>query len=156
MGRIIYSLAYLCGGSVYLHQSEGGYPLGKKNINTDNERKNNMKSYIISSSDVKYETNISMEDTPLEIVKNFCEENPDDAQYIFSNEKAHQQLLRDGELDEAVSVFELRDVEGHPVRAEWGEALCQQPDIKEGIAELEAEDMPICFVCSVVAIVAAL
>ena len=72
-----------------------------------------MKSYIISSSDVKYETNISMEDTPLEIVKNFCEENPDDAQYIFSNEKAHQQLLRDGELDEAVSVFELRDVEGH-------------------------------------------
>ena len=27
-----------------------------------------MKSYIISSSDVKYETNISMEDTPLEIV----------------------------------------------------------------------------------------
>ena len=80
-----------------------------------------MKSYIISSSDVKYETNISMEDTPLEIVKNFCEENPDDAQYIFSNEKAHQQLLRDGELDEAVSVFELRDVEGHPVRAEWGE-----------------------------------
>ena len=59
-----------------------------------------MKSYIISSSDVKYETNISMEDTPLEIVKNFCEENPDDAQYIFSNEKAHQQLLRDGELDE--------------------------------------------------------
>lgn len=115
-----------------------------------------MKTYIISSSDVKYEANISMEDTPLEIVKNFCEENPDDAQYIFSNEKAHQQLLRDGELDEAVSVFELRDVEGHPVRAEWGEPLCQQPDIKEGIAELEAEDMPICFVCSVVAIVAAL
>ena len=63
-------------------------------------------------------------------------------------------VLGDGELDEAVSVFELRDVEGHPVRAEWGEPLCQQPDIKEGIAELEAEDMPICFVCSVVAIVA--
>jgi hypothetical protein len=141
------------GESVYLHQSEGEHPLGKR-ISIPITKGKTMKTYIISSSDVKYEANISMEDTPLEIVKNFCEENPDDAQYIFSNEKAHQQLLRDGELDEAVSVFELRDVEGHPVRAEWGEPLCQQPDIKEGIAELEAEDMPICFVCSVVAIVA--
>ena len=51
---------------------------------------------------------------------------------------------------------EISQVGTHPVRAEWGEPLCQQPDIKEGIAELEAEDMPICFVCSVVAIVAAL
>lgn len=113
-----------------------------------------MKAYIVSSSDVKYEANISMEDTPLEIVKNFCEENPDDAQYIFSNEKAHQQLLRDGELDEAVSVFDLMDVEGHAVHVEWSLPLAEQPDIKEGIAELEAEDMPIRFVCSVVAIVA--
>lgn len=113
-----------------------------------------MKAYIIGSSDVKFEISIAMEETPLEIVKRFIDEDPDNAQYLCANAKAGEQFMRDGQLDEAVSVFDLRDVQGRSIHVSWDEALCDQPDVKEGISELEAEDMPICFVCSVVAIVA--
>ena len=113
-----------------------------------------MKAYIIGSSDVKFEISIAMEETPLEIVKRFIDEDPDNAQYVCANAKAGEQFMRDGQLDEAVSVFDLRDVHGRSIHVTWDEARCDQPDVKEGISELEAEDMPICFVCSVVAIVA--
>ena len=113
-----------------------------------------MKAYIIGSSDVKFEISIAMEETPLEIVKRFIDEDPDNAQYVCANAKAGEQFMRDGQLDEAVSVFDLRDVQGRSIHVSWDETLSDQPDVKEGISELEAEDMPICFVCSVVAIVA--
>lgn len=114
-----------------------------------------MKAYIVSSSDVKFEISIAMEETPLEIVKRFIEEDPDNAQYVCANAKAGEQFMRDGQLDERVSTFDLMDVTGRVIHTEWDTELGQQPDVKEGISELEAEDMPIRFVCSVVAIVAA-
>ena len=44
-----------------------------------------MKAYIIGSSDVKFEISIAMEETPLEIVKRFIDEDPDNAQYVCAN-----------------------------------------------------------------------
>ena len=81
-----------------MHQSGGDTPR-EKNINTDNERKNNMKAYIYNTSNVKVAVDISVEDTPLEILKNCCEQDAESAKFLFPNEGAYQQLMRDNELD---------------------------------------------------------
>ena len=144
-------------GSVYLHQSEGEHPLGKRiSIRQhDNERKNNLKAYIYNTSNVKVAVDISVEDTPLEILKNCCEQDAESAKFLFPNEGAYQQLMRDNELDENISSFDLKDVNGCSIHAEWNVPLNGNPEIKNAIAELEAENMPISFVCSIAAIVAA-
>ena len=108
-----------------------------------------MKAYIYNTSNVKVAVDISVEDTPLEILKNCCEQDAE------SNEGAYQQLMRDNELDENISSFDLKDVEGCSIHAEWNVPLNGNPEIKNAIAELEAENMPISFVCSIAAIVAA-
>ena len=114
-----------------------------------------MKAYIYNTSNVKVAVDISVEDAPLEILKNCCEQDAESAKFLFPNEGAYQQLMRDNELDENISSFDLKDVEGCSIHAEWNVPLNGNPEIKNAIAELEAENMPISFVCSIAAIVAA-
>ena len=54
-----------------------------------------MKAYIYNTSNVKVAVDISVEDTPLEILKNCCEQDAESAKFLFPNEGAYQQLMRD-------------------------------------------------------------
>lgn len=52
-----------------------------------------MKAYIYNTSNVKVAVDISVEDTPLEILKNCCEQDAESAKFLFPNEGAYQQLI---------------------------------------------------------------
>ena len=112
-----------------------------------------MKATLETVRGVTINCDIDTADSPMGIIRKFYEEDPTAATQIFSNQKAIDQLM-DGHIDEAKSAFELLGIEGDSIRADWKTALCNQPAIKEEMAQIESEGQVPKFVVSVSSIVA--
>ncbi len=98
---------------------------------------------------------IDMSDSPITILKKCYEEDPTTASMVFANEKAIDQLVNSGIVDEEKSGFELVDASGSLIKADWKQSLCEQPAIKEALSELEAEGKVPTFSIAVTSVVAA-
>lgn len=96
---------------------------------------------------------IDLSDSPVRIVQKIYQEDPAAGSQIFSGQKAIDQLM-EGNVDDNRSTFELINVEGDSIRANWKEPLCNQPAIKEELSRIEAEGQMPTFVVSVSSIVA--
>ena len=112
-----------------------------------------MKATIETVTGVTMTRDIDTSDSPMGIIRKFYEEDATAASQIFSNQKAIEQLM-EGDVDENRSSFELLNVDGDSVRANWKEPLCNQPAIKEELSKVEAEGQVPTFVVSVSSIVA--
>ena len=114
-----------------------------------------MKATLETVTGVTINRDIDTADSPMGIIRKFYEEDATAATQIFSNQKAIDQLIGDGHIDEAKSAFELLSIEGDSIKADWKTALCNQPAIKEEMAHIESEGQVPTFVVSVSSIVAA-
>lgn len=112
-----------------------------------------MKATIETVTGITMNREIDTSDSPMSIIRKFYEDDATAASQIFSNQKAIDQLM-EGNVDETKSAFELINVEGDSVRANWKEPLCNQPAIKEELSKIEAEGQVPTFVVSVSSIVA--
>ena len=112
-----------------------------------------MKATIETVTGVTMNREIDTSDSPMGIIRKFYEDDATAASQIFSNQKAIDQLM-EGNVDEAKSAFELINIEGDSIRANWKEPLCNQPAIKEELSMIEAEGQVPTFVVSVSSIVA--
>ena len=112
-----------------------------------------MKAALETVTGVTINRDIDTADSPMGIIRKFYEEDATAATQIFSNQKAIDQLM-DGHIDEAKSVFELLSIEGDLIKADWKTALCNQPAIKEEMANIENEGQVPTFVVGVSSIVA--
>ena len=114
-----------------------------------------MKATLETVTGVTINRDIDTADSPMGIIRKFYEEDATAATQIFSNQKAIDQLMDDGHIDEAKSSFELLSIDGDSIKADWKTALCNQPAIKEEMAHIESEVQVPTFVVSVSSIVAA-
>ena len=112
-----------------------------------------MKAIIETVTGTPMHVEIDASNSPIAIVQKIYNEDPTAGSQIFSNQKAIDQLM-EGNVDEAKSAFELINVEGDSIRANWKEPLCNQPAIKEELSKIEAEGQVPTFVVSVSSIVA--
>ena len=94
-----------------------------------------MKATLETVTGVTINRDIDTADSPMGIIRKFYEEDATAATQIFSNQKAIDQLM-DGHIDEAKSAFELLSIEGDSIKADWKTALCNQPAIKEEMAQV--------------------
>lgn len=81
---------------------------------------------------------IEISDTPVTILANLYKEDPENAKMFFNNQAAIDQIL-DGTIEEDKSTFSLLTSDGEIVMAKWKEPLCNQKEVKEKLAQIEAE-----------------
>lgn len=110
-----------------------------------------MKGIVRTISNTKLEFQFTIDQTPIEILKDLYQEQPDAARCLFDNNTAIDQL-QDGIVDNR-SQFTLC-VGDEGLRCDWHVPLCEDPAIKSALSEIEASgDTPI-FAISVAAVVA--
>ena len=112
-----------------------------------------MKAILETVNSVKINRDIDTADSPMGIVRKFYEDDPNAASQIFSNQTAIDQLMS-GQIDETKSTFELISIDQNNIQADWKAPLCNQPTIKEELANIEAEGQIPSFVVCVSSIVA--
>ncbi len=85
---------------------------------------------------------IDMADSPIDIVRKFCEDDPKIAVQFFASAYAFSRFIK---LDFAESVmvnscFELLTIDGDTIKANWKSALLNQLEIKEAMENIVNED----------------
>lgn len=85
---------------------------------------------------------IDMTDSPLEIVRKFCEEESKIAVQFFASAYAFARFMKSNfsESEMAYSCFKLLTIEGDTIKANWKSALLNQLEIKEAMENIVAED----------------
>ena len=112
-----------------------------------------MKAIIQTLNSTKINRDIDIAESPMSIIRSFYEDDPTSASQIFTNQTAIEQMMN-SQVDETKSTFELIATGGDSIRAEWKRPLCDQPAIKEELANIEAEGQVPVFVVGVSSIVA--
>ena len=112
-----------------------------------------MKALIETVTGSVMNRDIEIGDSPMAIIRKFYEEDPTTAMQIFANQRAIDQLMS-GNVDETKSNFELLTLDGDSIRADWKTPICNQAEIKEELAHIEAEGQIPTFIVTVSSIVA--
>ena len=111
-----------------------------------------MKGIIKTISNTKIEFDFTIDQTPIEILKDLYQEQPDAVRCLFDSDTAIDQL-QDGIVDNR-SQFTLLSLSGEGLRCDWHVPLCEDPAIKSALSEIEASgDTPV-FSITIVAVVA--
>ena len=97
-------------------------------------------------------TEIEISDTPIMIITKLYQEDPENAKMFFENQTAIDQLLA-GNMEEARSTFGLISKGGECITAAWREPICNQPELKEALSQIEANGEVPTFTVSVAQIV---
>ncbi len=110
-----------------------------------------MKGIVRTISNTKIEFDFTIDQAPIEILKELYQEQPDAVRCLFDSDTAIDQL-RDGIVDNRSQFTLLAGSEG--LRCDWHVPLCEDPAIKSALSEIEASgDTPV-FAISVTAFVA--
>ena len=91
---------------------------------------------------------IDMHNSPIEVIRNFYEEDSASASRLFSNLKTIERFM-EGNIEEEWICFEIINIEGDAVKANCKEPLCNQPAIMEELYKIEAEGQVPTFVVNV-------
>lgn len=94
---------------------------------------------------------LNMADSPMEIVRDFYEENPSMAIQYFSNQYALSRFMEGefSEIPQSYSCFELLNLEGDSIKANWRFSLRDQIEIKEALNHIRKEGQIPTFVVNV-------
>lgn len=112
-----------------------------------------MKAILETATSNRVNCDIDLAESPIGILRRLFDENETMAGQFFANERAIADL-KNGEVDEHQSTFEIMSLSADSIRADWKKPLCEQPEIKEEIAQIEAEGQTPVFVVCVASIVA--
>ena len=100
----------------------------------------------------KIEFEFTIDQTPIAILNDLYEEQPDAVRHLFDSQTAVDQL-QDGIVDDR-SQITLLTPSGEGLRCDWRVPLCEDPAIKSALSEVEASgDTPV-FAVTVLAVVA--
>lgn len=98
------------------------------------------------------DTEFEIGQTPIAILRHLAEDEPESAELITTDTNALAGL-QNGEFDTSRSVFELEAADGGSICCDWSTPLCNQPDVKSALAELESNGTTPVFDISVTSIV---
>ena len=98
-------------------------------------------------------TEVEIGQSPLAILKKLAVDEPESAELIATDTTALAGLQNNGEFDTSRSVFELEAADGGSISCDWSTPLCNQPDVKNALAELESNGTTPVFDISVTSIV---
>lgn len=99
---------------------------------------------------IRTETDVGQ--TPIQILKNLAENERESAELIATDTNALAGL-QNGEFDTSRSVFELEAADGGSICCDWSTPLCNQPDVKNALSELESNGITPVFDISITSIV---
>ena len=97
-------------------------------------------------------TEVEIGQSPLAILKNLAANEPESAELIATDTNALAGL-QNAEFDTSRSVFELEAADGGSICCDWSTPLCNQPDVKNALSELESNGITPVFDISVTSIV---
>ena len=98
------------------------------------------------------DTEFEIGQTPIAILKNLAANEPESAELITTDTNALAGL-QNAEFDTSRSVFELEAADGGSICCDWSTPLCNQPDVKNALSELESNGTTPVFDISVTSIV---
>lgn len=98
------------------------------------------------------DTEFEIGQTPIAILRHLAENEPETAELITTDINALAGL-QNAEFDTSRSVFELEAADGGNICCDWSTPLCNQPDVKSALAELESNGTTPVFDISVTSIV---
>lgn len=99
---------------------------------------------------IRTETEVGQ--TPIAILQHLAENEPESVELIVTDSNALAGL-QNGQFDTSRSVFELEAADGGNICCDWSTPLCNQPDVKNALAELESNGTTPVFDISVTSIV---
>ena len=99
------------------------------------------------------DTEFEIGQTPIAILRHLAENEPEIAELITTDINALAGLQNNWEFDTSRSVFELEAADGGSISCDWSTPLCNQPDVKNALAELESNGTTPVFDISVTSIV---
>lgn len=99
---------------------------------------------------IRTETEVGQ--TPIAILQHLAENEPESVELIVTDSNALSGL-QNGQFDTSRSVFELEAADGGSICCDWSTPLCNQPDVKSALAELESNGTTPVFDISVTSIV---
>lgn len=97
-------------------------------------------------------TETEVDQTPIAILKKLAAHEPETAELIVTDTTALAGL-QNAEFDTSRSVFELETADGGSICCDWSTPLCNQPDVKNALAELESNGITPVFDISITSIV---
>ena len=97
-------------------------------------------------------TEVEIGPSPLAILKKLAVDEPESAELIATDTTALAGL-QNAEFDTSRSVFELETADGGSICCDWSTPLCNQPDVKNALSELESNGTTPVFDISITSIV---
>ena len=112
-----------------------------------------MKATIKTVYGTTINTEIEIGETPIAILQNLAANEPESVELITTDQNALIGLQNNGEFDTSRSVFALEAADGGDICCDWSTPLCNQPEVKSALAELESNGITPVFNISITSIV---
>lgn len=111
-----------------------------------------MKAIIKTVYGTTINTEIEIGQSPVAILKKLAVHEPESCELIATDTNALAGL-QNAEFDTSRSVFELETADGGSICCDWSTPLCNQPDVKNALSELESNGITPVFDISITSIV---